>query len=98
MHPGLDQAAPQAEGKRQAAVVIEQATHLHPTLGRLHQGLDHRLGAGARLHQIQLKLHLVLGTGNRHEHLREKIRAVDQQFIAVGAAPGEHRAAHVSAP
>ena len=41
---------------------------------------------------------LAFGAGDRHQHLREKVRAVDQQFEAVGAAPGEHRAAHVSAP
>ena len=67
-------------------------------LGREHQCLHHGFGAGSGLHQVQLQLHLPLGPGNAHQHLRKKLRAVDQQLETVGAAPREHCAAHVSAP
>jgi hypothetical protein len=58
----------------------------------------HRLGASARLHQVQLQFDLFLGAGNLHQHAREKLRTVDQQLEAIAFAPREYRAAHVSAP
>ncbi|MNF51747.1 hypothetical protein D3C84_330710 [compost metagenome] len=88
----------QAQGKRQAAIVIEQAAHPHAALGGLHQRLDHGLGTRPRLHQIELQFDLLLGAGNRHQHSRKELRTVDQQLITVAVAPGEHCAAHVSAP
>ncbi|MOA34457.1 hypothetical protein D3C78_1558320 [compost metagenome] len=98
LHPGLGQTLAQGQGKRQAAVVIEQATHANATLGGLHQRLNHRLGASARLHQVQLQIDLFLGTGDFHQHAREELRAVDQQLEAIAFTPGKYRAAHVSAP
>ncbi len=95
---GLDQPSTQPQSKSQAAKVIKQAAHPHSTLGRLDQRLDHGLGALAGLHQIQLKLDLTVGPGNRHQHARKEIRTVDQQLEGIVAAPGKDRAGHVSAP
>ena len=86
------------QGKREAAVIIEQAPHAHPALGRQHQRLHDGFGTGAGLDQIQLKLDLLLSAGNLLEHAREKLRAVDQQLEPVAVTPRKHRAAHVSAP
>jgi len=97
-HTGIGQTLTQSQSERETAVVIEQATHQHATFGGEHQSLHQRFGARARLHQVQLKIHMALSAGNAHEHLWKEIRSVDQQLETVGAAPREHRAAHVSAP
>ena len=97
-HAGIGQALAQPQGKRQAAVIVKQATHLHAAFGGQYQRLHHGLGAGPGFDQVQLKVNLLLGPGDAHQHLREEIRPVDQQFELIGAAPREHRAAHVSAP
>ena len=71
---------------------------MHAAFGGQHQCLHHRFGAGPGFDQIQLKVNLLLGPGDAHQHLRKEIRSVDQQFELIGAAPWEHCAAHVSAP
>ncbi len=98
LHARVGEALTQAQREGQAAVIIKQAAHLHAALGGLHQRLHHGFSASTRLHQVQLQIDLALGPGNTHQHLREETRAVDQQLEAVGAAPREHCAAHVSAP
>lgn len=98
LHASIDQALAQPEGKRQAAVIIKQAAHLHAALGGQHQRLHHGIGTGPGFDQIQFKIDLLLGPGNAHQHLREETRPVYQQFKLIGAAPREHCAAHVSAP
>ncbi|MNH25286.1 hypothetical protein D3C79_852720 [compost metagenome] len=76
--PGGKQTLAQAQGEGQRAIIVEQTAYLHAPFGSLHQGLDHGLGAGARLHQVQFQIHLMLGTPDRGEHTREKSGAVDQ--------------------
>ncbi|MNP67540.1 hypothetical protein D3C76_1633860 [compost metagenome] len=95
---GGREALAQGQGKGEAAVIIEQATHPHTALGGLDQRLDHGLGAGARLHQIQFQLDLFFGAGDRHQHAREKLRTVDQQLETIAFTPGKDRAGHVNAP
>ena len=94
----MGQALTQIEGKRQAAVIVEQAAHAHTALGRQHQRLHDGFGTGAGLDQIQLKFDLLLRASNLLKHAREELRAVDQQLEPVAVTPREHRAAHVSAP
>ncbi|MNZ75754.1 hypothetical protein D3C78_942400 [compost metagenome] len=98
LHTGRHQPLAQGQGESEAAVIIEQTTHPHTALGGLHQGLDHGFGTGARLHQIQLQLDLLLRTGDRHQHAREKLRTIDQQFEVVAFTPRKNRSGHVSAP
>ncbi len=98
LDPGLGQLPAQPQGKGQAAIVIEQTTHPHPALGRLDQRLDHGFGALAGFHQVKLQLDLAFGAGDRHQHPRKEIRAVDQQLEGIVAAPGKDRASHLSAP
>ena len=45
-----------------------------------------------------LQLNLLFGAGNRHQHAREKLRTIDQQFEVVAFTPGKNRSGHVSAP
>ncbi|MNL41224.1 hypothetical protein D3C87_1636240 [compost metagenome] len=88
----------QGQRERQTAVIVKQAPHPHTALGGLDQRLDHGFGTGARLHQVQFQLHLFFGAGNRDQHPRKKLRAVDQQLKRIAFTPGENCAGHVSAP
>ncbi len=56
--PGLGQALTQMQREREAAVIIEQATHAHSALRRRDQRLDDGFGAGAGLDQVQLQFDL----------------------------------------
>ncbi|MCY1394743.1 hypothetical protein D9M71_96680 [compost metagenome] len=98
LHPSLEQLLAQAQGKRQRPVVIEQAAHLDPALGGLHQRLHQRIGTGTGLDQIKLQIHLLLSTNNGGEHAWEKRRAIDQKFEAVAFTPGKDRTGHLSVP
>ena len=96
--PGIGQSAPQARGKRQAAVSVKQTTHPHFAPGRLFQGLHNGFGTVAGLNQIQLQIDMFLRLVDSRQHAREKLRPVNQQLELIGAAPWKHCAGHISGP
>ena len=93
-HTRVRQARAQAQGERQRAEVIEQATHDHAASCGIDQRLHHGLGAGPRLHQVQLQLDLLLRAFDGRDHAREEGRPVDHQVELVFVTPREDRASH----
>ena len=78
LHAGCQQPEAQGFGKRQAAIGIEQTAHPHLTRRGALQRLDHDFSALPGLNQIKLQINVILRLLDSRQHLRKKLRAIDQ--------------------